>query len=369
MSARYDEGQPLIDSVTKLLAAKKNFLAFRPMWEELHDRMVYYYDFLNKENMDEKIPFFRVTLHNEAVKWWIKCKKRDIIDGPLVHFDTHDDMGLPETSKYLLKSNGKLDENGISKGSCGQIYWPVTCMLMSKGVNHVIWAMPKWIYDDNASFEQVLTCTKKSDGFLYLRPKGQKKDNFRIKEDVDIVHERELKDSEKYKFYHPHHLDRIRIYTAAAWRKLGKIIESKHFMLDIDLDFFVTNGDKASLSSYKQNFDDIESDGRVHGMPGIVTPRALYDDEKSLNMITDLNKEMRSVKKRVKTFLDGLRTLKTMGIKPCCINISDSAPSFFSGNAERAVFTNQYTPKYFVPLLHTLLISGMRKLYGSKSFY
>lgn len=369
MSAKYNKARSLIDYVTILLADKKNFVSFRPMWDELHDRMVYYYDFLNNENMDKKIPLFRVTLHNEAVNWWMKCKKKHIIDGPLIHFDTHDDMGLPDTSKYLLKSNGDLNENGISKGSCGKIYWPVTCMLMSKGVNHVIWAMPKWIYDDNACFDQVLTCTKKSDVFLYLRPKGQKKDNFRIEGDVVVDNDGELKDMKKYKFYHPHRLDRIRLYTSTAWKKLGKKINSKYFMLDIDLDFFVTNGDKHSLSSYKQDFDDIESDGRVHGIPGIVTPRTAYDDDMSRNMIKDLNKEMYSIKKRVKTFLDGLYTLKKMGIKPCCINISDSSPSFFSGNAERAVFTNQYTPKYFVPLLHTILISGIRKIYGDNKFY
>lgn len=368
MSVKYGEAYPLIHSVTKLLADKKNFVAFRPMWEELHDRMVYYYDFLNKENMNQDIPFFRETLHNEVVKWWLRCKKRGIVDRTLVHFDTHDDMGLPDRSSQLLKNNGRLDEQGVRRGACGKIFWPVTCMLLSKGINHVIWAMPKWVYDDNAEFQQVLM-TDKSNELIYLRPRGQKNDKFRITGDVEIAEEGELDDPSKYKFFHPHQLNRIKVTTASAWKRLGNLINSNTFILDIDLDFFVTNGDKHSLASYKKDFDDIESTGRVHGMPGVLAPREAYGDELSENYVRNLNNEMNMIRKRVKIFLSGLATLKKMGITPCCISISDSTASFFSGKSCRAVLTNQYTPKYFVPVLHELLISGMRKIYGSNKFY
>jgi hypothetical protein len=369
MNSKHREAGRLIEDVMELLAVKKDFITFRPMWEELHDRMVYYYDFLNKENMKEHIPLFRMTLHNEAAKWWLSCKKKGILKGPLVHFDTHDDIGLPESSKYLLKKNGTLDEEGIRQGSCGKIFWPITCILLSKGVDHVIWGMPQWVYDDNAGFDQVLTCTKQSDEFLYLRPPGQKFDNFRITGDVEEAEDGELEDIGRYKFYHPFHIERLRCFTASAWNKMGRLIDNKKFILDIDLDFFACNGDKHSLASYKIDFDDLESTGRAHGLPGMVTPRAAYSDDVSVQKIKDLNKEMNMIRKRIDTFLSGLRTLKGMGIKPCCIDISDSAPTYFSGSTERAVFTNQYTPKYFVPIIHALLISGLRKLYGANAFY
>lgn len=368
MSDKYREAYQLIQSVTKLLVTKKNFVAFRPMWEELHDRMVYYYDFLNKENINQDIPLFRETLHNELVKWWLRCKKRGIVDGPLVHFNTHDDMGLPDPSSQLLKKNGRLDEQKVQRGACGKIFWPVTCMLLSKGINHVIWAMPKWVYDDNAEFQQVLM-TDNSNELIYLRPRGQKKDKFRLTGDIEIAEEGELDDPSKYKFFHPHQLNRIKVASASAWKRLGNLINSNKFILDIDLDFFVTNGDKHSLASYQKDFDDIESTGRVHGMPGVLAPREAYGDDISKNYIRNLNKEIRMVRERVKIFLSGLATLKKMGITPCCISISDSTTSFFSGKSYRAVLTNQYTPKYFVPVLYELLISGMRKIYGTSKFY
>lgn len=368
MSVKYEKASYLLNKVTKLLTSKNNFVVYRALWEELHDRMVYYYDYLNKENIKQPIPLFRETLHNEIVKWWLRCKKRGILNGILVHFDTHDDMGLPDNPKQLMKNNGKLNEQGVRRGACGKIFWPITCMLLSKGIDHVIWAMPKWVYDDNAEFSQVLVW--ENDGEMsYLRYPKQKKDKFRIKPDIRIASKDELDNPEKFKFFHPHRLNRLKVNTSSGWKQLANIINDSGFILDIDLDFFVCNGDKHSLSSYMKDFDDLESDGRVHGMPGIVTPRESYSDENSKKYIRDLNKEMTAIIKRINIFLDGLITLKKLGIIPCCISISDSTTSFFSGNSERAVLTNQYTPKYFVPILHEMLISGMRRIYGSTKFY
>lgn len=368
MSVKYEKARFLLNKVTKLLTSKNNFVVYRTLWEELHDRMVYYYDYLNKENIKQPIPLFRETLHNEIVKWWLRCKKRGILKGSLVHFDTHDDMGLPDNPKQLMKNNGKLNEQGVRQGACGKIFWPITCMLLSKGIDHVIWAMPKWVYDDNAEFSQVLVW--ENDGEMsYLRHPKQKKDKFRIKPDIRIASKYELDNPENFKFFHTHRLNRLKVNTSSGWKKLATIINDSRFVLDIDLDFFVCNGDKHSLSSYMKDFDDLESDGRIHGMPGIVTPRESYSDENSKKYIRNLNKEMTAIIKRINIFLDGLITLKKLGIIPCCISISDSTTSFFSGNSERAVLTNQYTPKYFVPILHKMLISGMRRIYGSTKFY
>lgn len=147
------------------------------MWEELHDRMVFYYDYLNEINTKKKLPLFRMTLHNEAAKFWLSCKNRGILDGPLLHFDTHDDSGIPPSSKYLLDKDGSLDENGINQGGCGQINYPVTCLLLTKSVNHIIWGMPNWVYDNDASYKQTLVCTKKINFNTYAN-QNKKKINF-----------------------------------------------------------------------------------------------------------------------------------------------------------------------------------------------
>ena len=364
MKNKYNKAFLFIKNITQELINKHNYLLYRPMWEDLHDRMVYYYDYLNKENLSKSIPLFRETLHNDVVKWWLECKNIGKLAPTILHFDTHDDMGLPGSSKYLLHK-GKLYEKGVKEGACGQIYWPITCILLSKEVDHVIWCTPKWIYDDDNGFDQTLVCWKAQDEFIYIREKNQPKDNFRLKDDIVLMSEDDMSNiDDKCKFRHDHSFDRVKTHGKRGWNKLEKIITTKKFILDVDLDFFVTNGDKVSMKEYKKEFNDIESHGRIHTTPGILTPRAVYDDPKSEIVVKLLNREEKLITKRIEKFLSGLSQLKSQGIIPCCINISDSTPSFFSGNIERAVFTNEYTPKYFVPYIHTILINGLHKIYG-----
>lgn len=362
MTVKYQKAQSVIERVYKELIKRKDFLADRHFWDELHDRMVYYYNYLNEKNLSKSLPLFRVVLHNDAVRWWLKCKRRGKISGPLVHFDTHDDMGLPDKTNGLLK-NGKLDEDGIAKGNCGQIYWPITCMLISKGIDQVIWAMPNWVYDDDNGFTQHLISKTPSQGFVYYRDEDQPKDNFIMEGDVEIVSSNKIEDS-SFLFDHEFRFDRLKVIDRKSWTKLGRIIDDKHFILDIDLDYFVTNGDVCNKAEYQEEFYDLESTGRVHDMPGMRTPREAYTDDVSEEAKKALRKEWKMVEKRIQTFLSGLAELKRKGITPCCIDISDSAPSFFGGQPESGVLSNNYTPKYFVPAIHFLLYKGFEKLYS-----
>ena len=115
-------------------------------------------------------------------------------------------------------------------------------------------------------------------------------------------------------FYHSHEFSRIKVTTSKGWQRLAKLIgDEKKFTLDIDLDFFFTNGDKISKKSYRKDFDDIESTGRVRETPGIILPREAYGDEKIRKVVGKLNTEFRSIRKRVQTFLRGLATLYKRG--------------------------------------------------------
>jgi len=361
MKSKYAKAKPIITRVTKLLLKKDNFVLYRPMWNELHDRMVYYYDYRNKVNLSKKVPLFSGTLHNEAVAWWLKFKQKGHLSNTLLHFDTHDDMGLPETKKHLLTAKGKLNYRKVKAGSCGLIYWPVTCLLLSEGVDNVVWCMPSWVYDTNLTGkEQALVHYKKSDDFLYIRKKGGRKDKYLMEEDVALVSD--VGKTKEMDFHHDFEFSRLKLASIKGWHRLAKLIgDEKKYILDIDLDFFVTNGGRHSRAAYQRDFGDLESTGRVHEVPGITAPRAAYEDTASRRVAYKLSKEFSTIEKRVKVFLQGVAYLKKKGSTPCCITISDSTPAFFSGSSSRAVWTNSYTPKYFVPALRYLLTKGLAK--------
>ena len=62
-ATKYSKAFTIMTRVTQKLLVRDNYVAFRPMWEELHDRMVYYYEYLNESNLSKAMPLFRETLH------------------------------------------------------------------------------------------------------------------------------------------------------------------------------------------------------------------------------------------------------------------------------------------------------------------
>jgi len=368
MKNKYILAKNKLKKVYKLLREYDNLVLDRPMWVELHDRMVYYYTYLNNTNLKNyDLPIFRETRHNDSVKWWVESFDKKLVSKTVAHFDTHEDMGLPEDPYQLLEKNGVMNKTKLKNGSCGLIYWPITCYLLSKCANNIVWCMPSWTYDNNLKSEQVLTLDK-NDELYYIRYPSKKKDEFRLKEAVKIAKKGELDDLSKFKFAQKHTFNRLRTSTIKAWDKLATIIDNG-FILDIDLDYFVCNGDKYSKKSYKKDWGDLQSTGRIHTNPGHLNPRALYEGKEGQTVIKQLKKEIKLVEKRIQIFLDGLKILKdNYNIKPGIINLSDSTKSLFSGNSTRAIFTNEYTPKYFVPILHYKLIEGFKKIYGNKLF-
>ena len=362
MRVKYSKAKPLIADATRILLGLKNFLTTRPIWVALHERMAQYYDYLNNINMGKAIPLFRVTLHNEVVPLWIKAKDRGKLKGTLLHCDTHDDMGTPENPDQLVTKRGGLRVSAVNKGACNRIYLPVTCLVLDGSISDVIWAFPKWVYDNDAAYTQAIVLTKERE-FKWIRPDYSPKDEFLG--DVEIVPEKKMNRS-LYSIFREIEFHRIKASSAKGWTKILEALPGKHFILDIDLDFIVCNGDLFSKSEYMNTLGDIQSHGRVHEFPPITTPREMFQHQD--DVVGMLNRELHYITQRINTMLDGLEKLKKHGKVPSVINLSDSSASFYSGDPERAVITNQYCPGYFVPYIHFMLIPGLHRLYGPRAF-
>lgn len=140
--------------------------------------------------------------------------------------------------------------------------------------------------------------------FGYIREANKPKDEYLMHEDVEI----KPYVAKDYKFSHKFNFSRIHTHTKSSWKNNEKNIKTT-FILDIDLDYFVCNGDKYTKTKYKRDFGDIESTGRVHEIPGIIVPRSIYTDKNSASVIKRLNKEYKLIMGRINVFLDGLKYL------------------------------------------------------------
>ena len=364
------EASPIIESTLSSLLENKDFLLYRPLWEELHDRMVYYYDYHNRESLNKRIPLFQTVIHHYAVVWWLKAEKRKKLRGPLVHFDTHDDMSVPNNVDKIINKYGEFNEDAFND-VCGAIDLPVTCLLLSKSVDNIIWATPEWVYDDDGTWDQYAAFSTKNikgicnkNEMVFLRDKDSKKDDFPMGGLVDDIKVKDL-DKSKFSLLHPFKFSRVHTNNILGWKKLYKALNATtDFILDIDLDYFCCNGDDISKKHYMNTYEDVQSKDRVHGIPGIRTPRSMYENDEGIKCKKDLNKEAILIKKRVDIFLNGLNYLKSLEVIPSVIDISDSTMSLFSGSFDGAIFTNEYCPKYFVPYIHIMLMKGFHNLYG-----
>ena len=165
------------------------------------------------------------------------------------------------------------------------------------------------------------------------------------------------------------HYVRTRIEKSNQFVQLRKYIELSDsdgdYILDIDLDYFVCNGQPLRRHEYfKQHGYDVQSTKRVAEKEFIEYPRGQFLEDRAYTKYRRVfMDEVSLIRKRITKFFKCLKYLKKHRLIPRLITISDSTSAEFTACIGCPSVSNNYVPKQLVLYVHTKIIDGLSDLF------
>ncbi len=351
---RKTKSKKLFNEILDILMKRSKYAIDQSLWEMLYFYSVYFY---KNPSFIGKIPIKYVTKHNHIVPFYM-CKKIHNVDYTIVRFDTHSDLNDIKNSyklpylykKYLSTNNGKC----LDKAQ--EIVWDIGAaksgVLISTGIKDVVWVMPDWVPDKQIEVEYFIKENKKN----WTLQSVEKDSAF------DMMYVKEVPKKAEKRIYKKLRISRLKETS----NNILKVIElnGNKFILDIDLDFFVCNGDKFNESYFETPFD-LQSYYRTKRIEiNENTPRYKDEPTKELKEYSKhLNNEIRKIDKRIKKFMKLLGMIKRKRVVPYLITMSDSSNVMFGDCEICNSISNGYVPTNLALYVHTEVVKGLKKLY------
>ncbi len=348
-----------INDIYNILIDRRKFGLDQDIWAELHFLSVYIYPYIKTIG---NIPCTIVTKHNHILPFYM-MQNISQNDTTILHFDTHPDMNPVKNNDKLpdLYEIFKKTGNPDMLNKCQDIVWDIgsaiSGVFFTTGIQNYIWCMPSWIPDKNIDSQFFI---RKNKNELILSTNDKKLDGDPL---VDVNYTSKIGyDTRKYcKF------QTMETNNKTNVKNLSEIIgESKKYILDIDLDYFVCNGMKLNLSEYIKDPYDVQSYYRTKTMI-INEDNPRNQDEKTDILIQyekDLKKEIRMINKRIKKFLNLIHSLKMKKYIPTQISICDSTNLSFSLCKKCNSVSNGYMPKNLAFYVHNEIITGLENIFS-----
>ena len=349
--------QKSFNKILNSLIERKKYALDQNLWAELYLHSIYFYPKINKIH---NIPLIMVTKHNHILQFYMKKKLKEN-KFTILHFDTHPDMNNIKDSSILPKLYEKYKENkdNIYLEKAEKIVWDIGAaisgVLFTTGIQNYVWCMPEWIPDPNVISSYFLK---------------ENKNNVVAYSNDPIFKDDVLCD---LKYIKKNNFDNNSIYAKIQTGKnsknilnnLIKIIGNNDYILDIDLDYFVCNGDKLIKKEYFKDPYDLMS---LHRTKTIMinenNPRDQTFNSDELELYDkNIKKEIKLIDKRIKNFLKLIKELKYNSFIPKYISICDSTNIEFSFCTKCNTISNGYVPVNLALYVHTHIFNGLYKIF------
>lgn len=377
-----------ITKLYKILRRRNKIGTDQNLWIELYTQSTYIYSDIKKIG---NIPISIVTKHNHIVPFYMRQKISEI-NTTILHFDTHPDMNLIKKSGPLPNLYKKYLKTGNEKyiKQAQEIVWDIGAAisgtLMTIGAQNYIWCMPEWIPDQNVEIlysikynkRDVLLITNDEEhqddplcDILY-DPKNFEEENSCIYAKIQTG--KVINKNKHSKKSRPKNtkksldmiLDIFEYKREEKEEKEERLNEiSQNYILDIDLDYFVCNGEKFEKEQYFKEPYDLASKKRTKTIfVNENNPRDTYLETEELEKYNlALEKELEEINKRISVFFKIIKGLYKKGYTPSHITISDSTNIEFSELCHCNSVSNGYVPKYFALFLNQKIQEGLKKIF------
>jgi hypothetical protein len=367
---KYKLQKKIIDKVYSLLEKKNNFLVDIELWKLLYGSSVNLYKYENNliynNNINNKIPIYQVTKHNHCLSNIINEILNNKKIKTIIHFDTHSDMNLVEFFKKIDKNyNNIIKKNDvkpyISKNEklvwdigahmTASIYFMHKFYNINDGIN-INWIVPDWVP------------IKQLDPIEQVEKESFKHKNIYLGSEDDMLSymkKNEVEDIIEINF------KRQRFNSIDRYKELIKFIDNKEYILDIDLDYFVANGEILNQKKMKQFIKypyDVASTYRYKIRNNKnESPRDPFYGEKHESDVIKMQREVKFIKKRMDYFLRGIKYMKKNKIKPLAIIICDSTMVNFSNCLDCFGESNCYVPQEYALWIHRYIRKGLEEIF------
>lgn len=272
---------------------------------------------------------------------------------PILHFDTHSDMNAIRGGQYLSNMNGR---------NAAQTVWDIGAamsgVLCSTGLRDLVWCMPEWVPDYPSRF--AFAYDRKENSFVSPDQEA--------KRDSDFEFKNKLGDNHTFRTYTKVRTGAMTVREAVLALKRC-IAPHRTFILDIDLDYFVCNGQRRNRDYFTDPID-VKSTHRVIDAPLTNDSWPRNRKTESTKAFRALDREKRYIDRRIRHFLKVMNTLNRQGYRPALISVCDSSnvigvscgSSFSEFNSDN----NGYVPDYFAMYIHTQIVYGLHRIYQSE---